>query len=91
MLINWEEIAFPKNWTITNAVPSRPIINQIEQIIQDNDGTVSLNFRNSSLDHHPRGRSARSSFSTPNSRPYRVNIPSTRRHSISEIPKSQPQ
>lgn len=79
-LINWEEINFPETWTIPNAVPPRPIINRIEQIVQDNEGTISLNFRNSS--RIPRSLSARTDNIV---RPYRVSIPTSARNSVSEI------
>lgn len=44
-LINWEEITFPGHWTINNVVPPKPIVNNfIEQIIQDDNGSVSISF-----------------------------------------------
>ncbi|KAI8554886.1 hypothetical protein RHMOL_Rhmol05G0131600 [Rhododendron molle] len=86
-LINWEEITFPENWTITNAVPPRPIINRIEQITQDNEGTVSLNFRNSRNNGLLRSISSRMSNTHE---PYRVSVPPTtvERNPTSDIPDS---
>lgn len=80
-LISWEEITFPDSWTITNAVLPKPIVNfNIEQIVQDTEGSVNLTFRNPLLGS--RSRNARSSFSSH--QPYRVSVPTTSRHSVSE-------
>jgi hypothetical protein len=88
-LINWEEITFPENWTITNAVPPRPIINQIEQIVQDDEGTVSLNFRSSHSERFLRSRSSRNNSFNSTQVPYGVNIPTTSRNSTLGVSESQ--
>jgi hypothetical protein len=43
--ISWDEIKFPETWTIAQAIPPKPLLNHdIENIIQEIDGTVKINF-----------------------------------------------
>jgi hypothetical protein len=43
--IDWSEIKFPETWTIPQAIQPRPILNQsIENIVEELDGTVRINF-----------------------------------------------
>lgn len=82
-LINWEEKTFLEHWTINNVVPPKPIVNNyIEQIIQDDNGSVSISFGDSLIRNYSRSLSSRGSFSF--SKPYKISIPTTSRHSISE-------
>ncbi|KAI8545611.1 hypothetical protein RHMOL_Rhmol07G0053100 [Rhododendron molle] len=73
----------------TNMLTSNIATNRIEQITQDNEGTVSLNFRNSRSNRLLRSMSSRMSNTHE---PYRVSIPPTTvgRNSTSDIPDSNP-
>ena len=45
--IKWEEIDFPGNWTIKQAVPSQPVIqNNLIDVIQTPEGLVRMQFEN---------------------------------------------
>jgi len=81
-----EEITFPEHWTIENAIPPKPIVNNyIDQVIQEDNGSVSITFE-SPVRNYSRSLSSRNSFSSSYN-PYRVSIPTTSRHSISKIPE----
>ena len=85
-LITWEEVDFPDEWKLPQAVPAQALTNnQVEQIVQTPDGDVEVSFapdRVSRLSRHILSRS-RSTRETP--LPYRVSIPRSRA-STSDLP-----
>ena len=45
--IKWEEIDFPENWTIQQAVPTQPVIqNNLINVVQTPEGLVQMKFDN---------------------------------------------
>ena len=85
-LIKWEEIDFPKEWLLPNAVPPAALVQpQIDQIVQNTDGDVEVSFV-------PGQRLALTrsiSSSRDYGRPYNVSYPPSSRHSTSSIDLEQ--
>ena len=86
--IKWEEIEFPENWIIEQAVPRNPIINKdLQQVIQNNERSFQIQFNNEQRRLLPSSVYARSrsshSFISPLD--YMVDIPQTSRASTSQV------
>ena len=80
-LITWEEINFPTEWVIPQAVPPRPVEPlQVEQIIQTERGDVAISFAPTQV--RPALPRCLSSREARKNYPYHVELASSR-HSIS--------
>lgn len=78
-MIPWNNITFPERWQIKNVVPVRPIISQtLDDVIQTQGGNVYLKFQ------RPLSRSLSSMSHHSSNLPYRVDLPESSRHSMSE-------
>lgn len=82
-IIKWDEIDFPTNWIIEEAVPPQPKINSnLTSIIQSSDGTIKIEFENekeeddeSPLIRRSKSNRTRSNYSQFSPFDYKVEIP----------------
>jgi hypothetical protein len=82
-LIKWEEIEFPDEWTIDQAVPPTAVTdNQVDQIVQNNDGDVVISFAPNQVSRLTLPRSMSSRYFQRNT-PYNVSLAPSR-HSVRE-------
>jgi hypothetical protein len=84
-LITWEEIEFPENWVLNQAVEPTPQTSgesSVDQIIQDTDGNVMINFTSNRVSRLTLSRSS-SSRSFQRNNPCNISLVSSR-HSVSE-------
>lgn len=89
-LIKWDEIEFPQNWIIEEAVTPQPKINSnLSRVIQTSNGTIQIEFEeepentNDSLIRRTRSHRSSTSHSHFSPLDYKVEIPS--RSSASQI------
>ena len=80
-LIKWDEINFPTEWLLPNAVPPTALVQpHLDQIIQNRDGDVEVSFVPGQTS---RLALTRSVSSRDYGRPYNVSYPSSSRDSVS--------
>ena len=87
-LITWEEIQFPDNWTLNQAVEPSPVVEStVDQILQDTDGNVMISFTPNQVSRLTLSRSS-SSRSYQRSNPCNISLVSSRRSVSEERPNT---